>query len=332
MANVSALAKPQKPRLRATELSGKASFFRYEHPFAFRALVSLTVVIALISLFAVLDPAWADILSDIDVTKWPENIYNSAVETLKGAAAENLTNNFQSLLGENSGAYDAMKKINSTVIKPIAASIVAIVFLVGCFDVANKFEANGALAPFKEVVFLLIGAAICVGVINKSLDFCQAIFDMFSAITNSVLNDTGLGQLGADTWDLGSSDDAFGTTTAWIAKFLLAFVFLLGAMVMNVVTYFAILGRACQALIYAAVSPIALAFFGNDHTRQWAVGFCKSFIALGLAGVIMAAMVVLAPLAFKAVNTNILGTLAVIMVFIKGMTSAGSWAKEILGG
>jgi hypothetical protein len=324
---------------KANRLSGRLFLFQAEHPALFITCVVVLAAFLFLSLQGWLHPAYADFVQDtlktIGMTDWPKNIYNAGADRLKECGCDNLTNNFQSLLGDNSSAYTAIQSLNNTIVKPIAVSILAITFLMGCFNIANKFEANGALAPFKEVVFLLLGAAICIYVVNLSLDFCQSIFDMFASMSSSVLTGSGLTAMGADNLTVQGYDDALGEIDDWACKFFASLIFYFFCIIMEIVCYFAICGRAVQALIYGMLSPIAIAFFGNEHTRSWSVGFAKSFIAIGLAGVIMAAMLVLMPLAFSAVSGKsgaLYLELAVFAVFIKGMTSAGSWAKEILGG
>ena len=332
------IKKPMSWFLQATPLSGKLAFVRYEHPILFFLTLGIIVLAISIFLTGILFPAFAEENLDAMLPKnWPSELYKASTNNLENLTSAGITDKFSSLLGKNSGAYDAIKTVHGTVIKPVATSIIAIVFLVGCFDVANRFENAGVLGPFKEVVFLLIGAAICIAMVKQSLTFCQEIFDMFSTLASSVMGIDGASSFGKDSFKEGMTDDIINNiANGWFVKFFVALIYWLMTLVAVVVTYFSVIGRAVQALVYAAVSPIAIAFLGNEHTRQWGIGFIKAFVALGLAGVIMAMMILLTPLAIKSTSgdglLSILTTIAVMAVFIKGMCSAGSWAKEILGG
>lgn len=322
----------------ATRFHGRLVLARYEHPLVFFAVLTLFAIFSIMTLLGILQPAhawpWDDLMNAINPTNWPNNLYNAGCDFLKSSSGSKLTQNFQSLLGDNSKAYKAAETINQTAIKPLAMSILAIVFLIGCFDVANKFEQNGAIAPVKEIIFLLIGAAICVTVVKQSLSYCESIFNVFAGISDTVLNRSGLQQMGADSFQTDTAENVFKAVTDWCPKMSLAFLFFLACILINIVTYFSVLGRAVQALIYAMLSPIAIAFFGNDHTRPWAIGFVKSYIALAMSGVLMAAMLILLPLAWSEItasNGGLLMMIAVAAVFIKGMASCGAWAKELLG-
>lgn len=347
-------------------LYGRACLARYEHPVAFFGACALLLSWALVMALGAASPAHADLATDIQNNLNGMAPWNWADELIKAAFgmmninSDFLKQSFNAVLGSESGAYGFIQDINKNVIKPISISILAIIFLVEVARIANDFESRGTMPPFKEIAFMWIGVAVCIFLVNKSFDFCQDIFNMFNALISSTMDsNTGdnasfyTGGLPVDNggWSFTITDeynnqiemtntlaDAINPLT-YIGKLLCGLILFIECAIVTVVTYFSLLARGFQVYVYAALSPMMVAFFGSEKTQQWAISFVKSFIALCLAGLIMAICIKLMPLAASGVAKSVGGSVsgfflivATFGVYIKAMASAGSWAKEIVGG
>ncbi len=331
-------------------LYGRLCMMRYEHPVLFFGACMLMASLLFLALTGIAHPALADDNSNIaaGITSMaPWNWADGIVEACFKVVNINdsyLNQSFDAVLGKDSGAYGLISNVNNIVVKPISVSILAIVFLVEVAKIANDFEARGALPPFKDIIFMWVCCAVCLFIMNKSFDFCQDIFDMFNALIGSTQDI----QADAPGTYIVTNEDEFvkmldnaldSAVLGFLGKLLLGLIFFIECAVMSVVTYFSLLARGFQVYIYAALSPMMLAFLGSEKTQQWGISFIKSFLALCLAGLIMAIAIKLLPLATVGVAqsgpggiVNFFLIVATFGVFIKAMASAGSWSKEILGG
>lgn len=345
-------------------LYGRACLVRYEHPVAFFGVCALLLSWSLVMALGVTSPAHADLATDIQNNlnsmapwNWANDLINVAFG-LVNINSDFLRQSFNAVLGSESGAYDFIEAVNKNVVKPISISILAIIFLVEVARIANDFESRGTMPPFKEIALIWLGCAICIALVNKSFDFCQNIFDMFNALIGSTM-DTGtqaaqnnyFANPNGVTVEIQDENNNTLTLTpfiqnciqdiggGFILKLLLGLILFIECAIVSIVTYFSLLARGFQVYVYAAISPMMVAFFGSEKTQQWAISFVKSFIALCLAGLIMAICIKLMPLAAagiaRSVGGNIGGFFMIVAtygVYIKAMASAGSWAKEIVGG
>jgi hypothetical protein len=327
---------------RGSAVYGAAVALRYRHPAAcalLAAMLAVSLAALVLAAFAPFSPAHADvneIISQIENMmpwNWPKNLLDAGLSNAT-VSTSSLQTGFTALLGENSGAYAVIKTVNDDVMKPISISILAIVFLVEVAKIANDFESHGTLPPFKNIVFMWVCCAVCLVLMNKTMQFCEAIFDMFNALISNV--DTSV-TVSFATSSMIETIEATNIVGGWFAELLIGLIVWILAFIVQVVTFFSVIGRALQVYVYAAVSPLAIAFFGSEKTQPWAIGFVKSFIALCLAGLIMVLVIRLMPYAIsglaEATDSSLyLMVIALMLVYVKAMASAGSWAKEIIGG
>lgn len=328
---------------------GRLCLVRYEHPLLFFGACMLVAALLVLSFIGVAHPAHANEFDDIAngiremvPWRWSDDLIKSAL-SMVNMNTDYLTQSFNAILGKDSGAYAFISSVNTTVVKPIAVAVLAIVFLVEVAKIANDFESRGALPPFKDIIFMWICCAVCIFILNKSFEFCEQIFNLFNALVTSTMDMStpqGLSYVETDSEFsrmLGNVAECLGV--GYIAELLLGIILFLECAVVTVVTYFSLLARGFQTYVYAALSPIMLAFLGSEKTQQWGISFIKSFLALCLTGLIMAISIKLLPLAALGVAQSgpdgiggFFMIVATFGVYIKAMASAGSWAKEIIGG
>ena len=125
------------------------------------------------------------------------------------------------------------------------------------------------------------------------------------------------------------------------AEFLVVEAILFGA---QVLTTFAVWGRALQIYIMLMVAPVPIALLGADETRHMGIGFFKNFAALCLAAAIMAFVLWLFSIMFAASITEVINTanqlsavtigklLVVCLLLCWALTKSGQFARDVLGG
>lgn len=256
-----------------------------------------------------------------------------------------LTASFDSIFG-NSTLYDVVNNVHDSVVVPLAHSILALVMLVQVVKISQRIDATSTMPAVKEIVFLAVFFVIFTWLINQSSEICIAVYDTVNQLTVAI------GTPSETTIDISLDDSSslsIGTVIGLLA--FCGFGFLVGLVawiVCFVMTYF----RGLQLYIYTTFSPIPFAFMGFEETRSFGVNFCKNFIAVCLAGTIMA----FALIAFPALATGIVGDsvvlsiaensvlpsadallvfvqlLAIEIVLIFIMVKSGAIARDILGG
>ena len=256
-----------------------------------------------------------------------------------------LTASFDSIFG-NSTLYDVVNNVHDSVVVPLAHSILALVMLVQVVKISQRIDATSTMPAVKEIVFLAVFFVIFTWLINQSSEICIAVYDTVNQLTVAI------GTPSETTIDISLDDSSslsIGTVIGLLA--FCGFGFLVGLVawiVCFVMTYF----RGLQLYIFTTFSPIPFAFMGFEETRSFGVNFCKNFIAVCLAGTIMA----FALIAFPALATGIVGDsvvlsiaensvlpsadallvfvqlLAIEIVLIFIMVKSGAIARDILGG
>jgi hypothetical protein len=263
-----------------------------------------------------------------DIGEWPNMLMSAANDNLKTINSGQLTNDFGNLFGTNSQAYEFVKVAKDTVVNFAAYSVLAIIFLVQTVKIANKFEQNGVMPEFKEIIFLFVGLMIFKFIIDNSLDFCNEIYTGFVGLDQQLQNHLSFS-------DPGSIFPSFAADKgSYITNLFIGIIAFFVSLIAEVVSYFSVFARAIQIYLFTIFAPIPLAMLGADETRQFGVGFIKNYVALCLAGTIMVISILFFPLMVGAIGNNggnVAEALGICCVFVASLGKAGSWAKEILG-
>lgn len=277
-----------------------------------------------------------------------------------------LTGNWTQLFGDKGAAstkvYSFMTTICNTIVKPIAGSILACVFLMQFLKIASKADQNGTVPLLKDIFVMFMFFMIFNWLVGHADTLCGAIYDVINTISIKIKEFGGGVDFENITEDFIHVDDwnevtqfadvSFGSLISILICVLLGF---LGGIVAFLFACIATYARALQLYVYATFSPIPFAMLGFEETRSWGVGYFKNFAAVALAGAILLFIMFAFPAMMFAVISfdtgssmmnladmvafngsingalNILKMLAIIIVFIMGIVKSGTWAKDILG-
>lgn len=265
--------------------------------------------------------------------------------------------------------WNLVETAHSTVVIPLAESILALFMLVQLVKISQRIDATATLPAIKDIVILAVTYVIFHWLIVNSLDILVAIFDEFNHLSSAFgsANPTGDAFTSAVKYDEEVIKNAdIGSCFMLV---LCAVISLLVGIIAFAVTLVISFGRAFQLYVMAAFAPIPLSLLGFEETRQSGISFLKNFAACALAGVIMIFLLVAFPsilssvvlvgigdttttagsistswlmskflttgtAASAAFGTGIfalLTTLAVTIFLLLGLVKSGAWAKEILG-
>lgn len=276
------------------------------------------------------------------INEAPKNLLEDSGGHLQNIKLGQLTNSFSNLISGSTDsqgrtALDIAKAVNDTMVTTAAYAVLVIVYLVQLVRLANKFESNGVMPQVKEVIFLLLGFVIMKYIIDNSFDFATDIYDWSAALveklpgidSNPYQNVVSTDGVDMSQWTLQ------GNQQEWISHLLVAGIVWLSTLGAEAVAYVVLYARSMQLYIYSMVAPIPLCFLGVEETRQWGMGFLKSFLALCIAGLIIGLVLILWPY-FQASATMSddygLNLLASSLLLIYALFKSGSWARDVLGG
>ena len=252
----------------------------------------------------------------------------------------------ESLLGEGTTLYRVVETLNARVITPVAASLLSCVMLLRIVRVAERVDGSPAAPIIREVGLAMVHFAVCVFLVRNSAAVCQAVYEGFRSVAQSIN-----GQVGTAVLEVGAEgigDDVAVDVAAIGPMVVTAIICLVGASAARVVTLVMVYARAVQLYAYVLFSPIPFALLGAEETRGMGVGFARNFAALALAGAIMAFVLACYPLVVSVVVGDLTlsggsemalafqlwGAKAVAMQLLLcfSLARSGRWARDILGG
>ena len=319
--------------------TGAMWLFWYEHRIMSLMLIAAMVIVFLMSIPTAFAHAAGPWPWDWDPLDFLNGIFDSMIQGAIQPAndmmknligTDNILQDFENLFGPGSGGYTLVKQVATVIIMPVAYVTLAIVFLVQTAKLASKFDANGTMPAFKEVIFLLLYFVIFKVLIDNSFDMCVAVFNAINTIIQ------GISEISFATAEPPADYFETGTVVGGLLTGLLFIVVCwLAAFAACVVGYFVIFGRSLQIYIYSAFAPIPLALMGLDETRSFGIGFIKNYIAVCLAGAIMFLVILMFPVIVHYAVGSIGGVFSVLgacILYIMALIKSGSWAKDILGG
>lgn len=286
---------------------------------------------------------------------WAESFMNSAVDVANIFGMDDALNApFTKITTggtSESAAYGVVKGIEATV-KIVGQSILAFALLMQLVKISQRVDASATIPVVKEILILAVFFFIFSYLINHSFEICNAAYDEVNKIITSLIG-SGNGTR-SEIAKIQISDEVDFTVDGLIVVLLFSLLMWIVNVIATVVAYALVLARALQLYIMAACSPIPFSLMAFDETRQLGIGFCKNFVSVCLAGLILTAIVLCYPAIVSDVlvawtpTSNIVdghimitqATLAGAIVpflgasvmYLFALLKSGAWARDILGG
>lgn len=328
---------------------------------ASRRNMILFTVFSAVFLFAVSmllpQPAYAWPLDDLvntikDAVKGlAEDMLNSSVAAMNLFNMDKyLTAPFDQLLnpGKGSGSTYTIVTGIQTVVKTLGQSILAFALLMQLVKISQRIDSSATLPVVKEILILAVFFMVFSYLINHSFEICTAAYNEINNVISTLWSGNKRGEVAnmqfSDTTDVGLDSVLFlavVTLFMWVVTVVAA-----------VIAYAMIFARAIQLYIMAACSPIPFSLMAFDETRQMGIGFCKNFLSVALAGLIIACLILVYPglvgdiltssgismsegkwtIDAGAVILSVVPIIACSFMYIFALLKSGSWARDILGG
>lgn len=177
--------------------------------------------------------------------------------------------------------------------------------------------------------------------------------ELAASFSNGIPSAEVIGQfLTYDQWKalahIGETELSFASVLADMV--FAAIPLLIMGIVIYVISLVSIMSRWLQLFVYLVFSPVALAFYGLDETKQITISYFKSILASavaflitvvllkGMKSVIVAAIGadmgagLAATMASTDITSSGLQIVGYLFVFAYSLTKAGSWAHDLIGG
>lgn len=323
----------------------------------FAALAGIAFTLVLSLFFPI--PAYADAMGDF-VNGWFDGIckdwcnnFLDGVISLCDAFTMNdaLKAPFEAITTNNQGtshAYTVISGIKTTVII-LGQSILSFALLLQLVKISQRVDGSATLPMVKEIVVLAIFFVVFSYLVNNSFDICTAAYDEINKVIKKFLEASSAAGVSKIQFGDEEGVDFFGA----ISVLLACLVMLVFSLVAAAIAYALVLARGIQLYVMAACSPIPFALLAFDETRQMGIGFCKNFISVCLAGLIIACLVSIYPslvidaldgmavmgadetTKYISINGAIPGLIPVLgcsVMYIYALLKSGSWARDIMGG
>lgn len=187
------------------------------------------------------------------------------------------------IAGMNGGAYAFAKSINSTVVKPIAATILAIILTLDLARIGSRIDGDQKLGVQMVATSIIKACLVVVAIQNVDL-ILGAINQVGDTLIQSIsLSSTSGFGGGAPGVEELKTVDLFGQLGTLVALLIPALFGVIASVALKVVVFV----RFAEIYVLSAAATLPLVFMGHPETKGIAIGFLKKYAAAVLHGVIL---------------------------------------------
>lgn len=262
-------------------------------------------------------------------------LINNLTNSVQGSV-ENLNSAIQILSNGMTATYTAEANNIQTLIKPLAMTLLSILFLVDLIDMSTR---KGDEMRWEDVARALIKLLICKNLMIIAPTIMSAMYNSIAATIGAVLSgsvSTNLVDVLKATFEASIPDDATGVLESIMTalKQVMAYIeILISCLIVNFVSIFIKVmsyGRMFELTVLESLSPIPIAFAGWGETKDVPKRFLMSYFGTCLQGL---AMVVCYKIFLAIIGSpaSIGEFLMFTVCLLVGCFSSGKWAKDSLG-
>lgn len=251
-----------------------------------------------------------------------------------------LTQNFSSLFET---VYPVVYNVHHVAVVPLAKVVLVCFFLVSMYKMFSQLATADAGADMFSITVSFALLAFGVAVIDASFEIMVFVYEMVRTLAAKVL-EAGVGAMGFTYVPIGENVNDLGALLFMALVTLVAFVVIVGVCVL---AQCAVIVRAVQIYVMTCFSPVMLAPVISDSSRPMATSFVKKYLAVCLAGAVLALLfvmlgVVVGSLAVSEADPSTvegvvqwccqtLFSLVTLIAFGWCIFKSGSWARDWIG-
>lgn len=238
-------------------------------------------------------------------------------------------------MGWNSEVFSFIKRINDSVIIPIAGLIITAVL---CIELINMIMQKNNMHDTDTFEFFkyIIKMWIAVWLASHAFEFSMAVFDVAQSMVNKaagVINTSAVVSADQIVQMVDTlKEKSLGELMTILFETSLVKVAIQG---ISVVVMLVVYGRMFEIYVYSSVSAIPFATMGNREWGQIGANYIKGLFALGLQGLILMVCLGIYAVLVKTINisdihTSIFMILGYAILLGLMMLKSGTLAKSIL--
>lgn len=236
--------------------------------------------------------------------------------------------------------YQFSLTVMTTVMKPIAYTILSLFFILELYKLSVKNDGASASGMGAEIVFkLLFRVVLFKYVVDSAEIIMNAIFDVSGYMAEQLQGVSLGGSEPVGAIDLVLVETFAGNLGFWmqLVVLILAILLWLVVLVSVMLAQIIVTTRLIQLYVYFAIAPIPLATLPHEEMSQIGKGFLKSFAAVSLQGVLINIVLLFFPVLsnsiFQSTSQTILeimgGLLCYSIVLALAVLNTSKWSKAI---
>lgn len=262
----------------------------------------------------------------------------SAIESITSTSM--LTQKFSELFPS---IYSIIQTIQDVAVAPAANIILIIMLLIGLGGVLKRLNQSEAGADLWELCMVFVLYAFAKAVVDSSFSLMILAFDIARMLILGIYQ---AGQITGSFEVSGISSDV-ADLGALIVLFIVALITFFICWAVAIFSQLVVIARSVQIYVYTILAPLSLSFLVADSTRPVATGFIKRYIAVLLAGAIMALLFIMMGAIIGTITVNtvsvnnvqtllewigqLLFSMVYLLAFAFCLGKSGAWARDFLG-
>ncbi len=185
----------------------------------------------------------------------------------------------------NTAAYDFANLVNSTAVKPIAATIVAIVLVLEFARISSRYEGDQKTGTQQVALAVMKSAMVVLAIqnIDMLIAAINEVGDKVIAATADVTPTAQTAGLSDTVKDAVNDADV----TDQVALLAILFIPWLLALVASIALKLVVFIRFAEVYILSAAATLPVAFMAHPETKTIAIGYLRKYGAVVLQGVMI---------------------------------------------
>lgn len=197
----------------------------------------------------------------------------------------------------NPALYTAAVTLQNAAVKPIAASVLAVMLVLMLSGISARAQHDSQLAV-QLIGAALFKACLVILVVVNATPILDAITGISVQIARAAYDaPMGGGGSGVPLGDQMRDDLAGADLMGQVGMMLMLLIPFLVSQLVSIAVVVLVFMRFLQLFILTCFAPLPLAFFGHEDTKSIAIGYLKRYAGYGLQG----AMIILAVKLYQVV-------------------------------
>lgn len=238
----------------------------------------------------------------------------------------------------NSALAGYANSVNSSVVKPIAYTVLTLFILLELYHTTERIAASPSSNTYvlQQVGMVLLKFCLCKIAVDFNTTIVNTIFAVTGKITANIAQYVSSGQVNASLDSNALVAGLDGGIGAQISAFSsLSFVSIV-LWFLNIVVNTIVTARFIELYVYTAIAPLPITTLCNQELRSIGVNFLKSYAAVSLQGALLYLVIGFFPALYSALGTgggdlvaqawDMVGQAAILAVAV---FATGRWSKSI---